>query len=251
MRRRCRRRRSALSRRPHPAYGIGTAFAGSLTTNGETSVLTDIVKRKIGLDGGPFGACEHQAASSEPGGAGESVTCAPRDSKTRNRADWMANGEILGESKPDTARFARPLQAGNAWRPLPRWEDRVVHPERSGEDGDDFEVPAYEKATMPAGRYLAFKVGATRTRNHGWHEVSWNSQPGRGRRRGRLGPREGQRLRGAAAQPGTGRRRVQVGARIPARRRGRPDPRTVPESSASRLPAMPRGGRGPGRAGLR
>ena len=157
------------------AYGIGTTFVGNLTVNGDTTVSTDTMVQKIERDGRILDVYEHATPSSDPGGACDGETHVLWDSQTQNWAGCMANGEILGENKPYAARFEWPLQVGNRWRSQPRWEDRVLHPDWSGEYWSDYEVLAYEEVTVPAGRYMAFKVGTIRTQHDDWYEVSWYS----------------------------------------------------------------------------
>ena len=156
-------------------YGIGTVFVTNLTVNGETIVNTDTMIEKIERDGRTLDVYEHSAVFPDPGGACAGETHALWDSKTQNWAGCMANGEILGESQPYTARLEWPLQVGKTWRRQPRWVDHVLHPEWSGEYWADYEVLAYEEVTVPAGRYMAFKVGTTRTQHDDWYETTWYS----------------------------------------------------------------------------
>ena len=156
-------------------YGIGTAFVSNLTVNGETRVNTDTMVQKIERDGRTLDVYKHSAASPDPGGACAGETHALWDSKTQNWAGCMANGEVLGESKPYTARFEWPLQVGKTWRTQPRWVDHVLRPEWSGEYWADYEVLAYEEVTVPAGRFMAFKVGTTQTQFNDWYETTWYS----------------------------------------------------------------------------
>ena len=156
-------------------YGIGTAFVGNLTVNGETRINTDTMVQKIERDGRTLDVYEHSAASSDPGGACDGETHVLWDSQTQNWAGCMADGEVLGESQPYTARFEWPLQVGNTWRTQPRWVDHVLHPDWSGEYWAEYEVLAYEEVSVPAGRYMAFKVGTTGTEYNDWHETTWYS----------------------------------------------------------------------------
>ena len=156
-------------------YGIGTAFVSILTVNGETVENTDTMVDKIERDGRTLDVYEHSGGIPDPVGACAGETHALWDSKTQNWAGCMANGEFLGESKPYTARFEWPLQVGKKWRTQPHWVDHVLHPEWSGEYWADYEVLGYEEVTVPAGRFMAFKVGTTQTQSGDWYETTWYS----------------------------------------------------------------------------
>lgn len=156
-------------------YGIGTVLVGNLTVNGETSVLTDTLVQKTERDGRTLDVYEQSAVYSDPTGPCDGQTHVLLDAKTQNWAGCMADDAILAESKPYTARLAWPLQVGNQWRATARFEDHVLRPHWSGTYWIDYEVLAYEEVTVPAGRYMAFKVGATKTQFNNWHETTWYS----------------------------------------------------------------------------
>lgn len=156
-------------------YGIGTAFVGNLTLNGETRVNTDTMVEKIERDGRILDVYEHSAAFLDPGGPCNGETHVVLDAKTQNWAGCMTNGAMLAESKPYTARLEWPLQVGNQWRAEARFEDHVLRPQWSGTYWNDYEVLAYEEVTVPAGRYMAFKVGVTKAQFNHWHETTWYS----------------------------------------------------------------------------
>ena len=157
------------------AYGIGTAFVANLTMNGESKVVTDTMVEKIERDGRTLDVYAHSVAFTDPGGPCDGETHLLIDAETQNWAGCLVDGELRGESKPYTARLDWPLRVGKTWRTKPRWVDHWLHPEWSGEYWADYEVLAYEEVTVPAGRYMAFKVATTRTQYDDWQETTWYS----------------------------------------------------------------------------
>ena len=133
--------RGAIAGAPS-AHGFGAAFAGRPTVHGEANGLTDNPLQGIERDRRTPGAYGLAAVAPDPGGACDGVAQAPRNPTFRDRADWTADGGFLGASEPDTARVGRPLQAADAWCPLPQPEDRAVRPGRGGGNRAASTVPA-------------------------------------------------------------------------------------------------------------
>ena len=157
-----------------PEYGIGTTFVINLTINGETVVNTDTLVEKIDRGGRTLDVYENSAAPIVyPGDPCDGQTHVVLDSETRSWAGCMADGKFLAQVQPHNGRFAWPLEVGNKWRTTQRWVDHVVHPSWSGEYSTDFEVLAYEEVEVPAGRFMAFKVGTTKTPGDDGYENIW------------------------------------------------------------------------------
>ena len=163
-----------VAKRPSE-YGVGTAFVNNLTLNGESVVMTDTLVQKIERDGRMLDVYEQSAPVAEPGGPCDGRTHIVLDAETRSWAGCMAGGKFLAEAQPHNGRFAWPLQVGKKWRATPRWVDHVVRPDWSGQYWTDFEVVAYEEVTVPAGRFMAFKVEATGSSSGDTSEVIWYS----------------------------------------------------------------------------
>ena len=156
-------------------YGIGTTFSINLIVNGETVAMTDTLVRKIERDGRTLDVYEHSAPVTLPGDPCDGESHAVLDAETRSWAGCMSDGKFLAEVQPHTGRFAWPLQVGKKGRAPARWVDHAVQPDWSGEYWTDFEVLAYEEVTVPAGRFMAFKVANTGSPSNDFYETIWYS----------------------------------------------------------------------------
>ena len=154
-------------------YGIGSTFVVNLTINGEKSVSTDTLVEKIERGGRMLDVYENSAPIVMPGDPCDGQSHVVLDSETLNWAGCMLDGKFLAQVQPHNGRFAWPLEVGNEWRTTQRWLDHVVHPSWSGEYSTDFEVLAYEEVEVPAGRFMAFKVGTTKTPGDDGYETLW------------------------------------------------------------------------------
>jgi len=139
------------------SYGVGTnwTFVDS-SVNGQPGTLTVV---QIGqFNGREAYLLEVSPSFDNPGNPCDGADGQWIDAATHN---WMAcikNGQTLANAYPYLGDTEWPLKVGNRWRTPYLW---------IGQDGQEYElweeytVFAHEEVTVPAGTFMAYKIGLT------------------------------------------------------------------------------------------
>ena len=142
-------------------FGLGTVRTYNYTINGETYEIAITVAEKRQYKRRTMDLQVFSNPLRDPNGPCDGANNVLEDVATGSYAACLKNGKILSAMNPHDGRLKWPLQVGNTWKSGARFVDRVLHPDWSGMDWQEFEVLAWEEVPVPAGTFMAYKVART------------------------------------------------------------------------------------------
>jgi hypothetical protein len=143
-------------------FGVGTVRTYDYTINGEDAYeIAVTVAEKQQYKRRTMNMTVLSNPIRDPGGPCDGANNLLEDATTGSYAACLKDGKILSAVSPHDGRFEWPLQVGNTWRSRSQYIDNVLHPDWSGLIWQGFEVLAWEEVAVPAGTFMAYKVGRT------------------------------------------------------------------------------------------